>query len=207
MMYFNSIKWRHCFIFLLILFGFLYFFRQPERLPAEGAIDHLPPLEVGDWVLRMGRVADSRLIRHLSEQGQYSHIGMIVQTKPTTLVLHATTGDDEHVPEQVQTTTLRQFISPKMAEYYLIIRPDFINPQQKQQIANDLLAQQGAPFILAARHREYRYCTTILQHAIAQYGDFQPHWQRIDTPFFDGEYLFPDAFVGYPNTHVVYRSH
>lgn len=197
--------WWFVGLFTVLLMGGYWLFRQPEPTTTQD-ISHLPKLAVGDWVLRMGTVADSRLIRHLSDKGQYSHIGMIVQTQPSIQIIHADTGENNGTSDEVQKVDLSDFISPKMAQYYLIIRPNFINQHQKKMIADALSAQQGKAFLLNPRHKPHRYCTSILQQAINQQTSFHPSWQHINTPVFSGEYLFPDAFLDYENTTIIYQS-
>ena len=190
-----------------VLLCCVLFFRQPEKafLPAD--LSHLPPLQTGDWVLRMGVETDSRIIRQMSG-GKYSHIGMIVALQPEPLIVHATTGEPQQTPSDgVLITPLSHFIANDRAEYYAIMRPQFLNMLEKQTIANNLMKKVGQPFVLREKNQTHLYCTTLIADEIQRvYPDFQPSWQYKNTPIFTGEYLFPKAFVDYPNTQVIYQT-
>ena len=169
-------------------------------------INHLPQLEIGDWVLRAGTATDSQFIMQLS-QSHYSHIGMIIQTTPKLLIIHATT--DDYLPEkdQVLITPLAHFLSPQLATHYLILRPTFLSISQKQNITKIILKEKGKPFILNNKENPHLYCSTLLANAIKQeYPDFSPKWKTLSTVPFDGDYLFPQAFVDYQNVKIIYRS-
>ena len=199
---------------IIRLFGYLTLFNFLLLSPITSKpflirfanLDHLPPLSVGDWVLRKGRILDSRIIIELS-RGQYSHIGMIIRTAPDIEVIHATTDDGGTKKEQVIVSPLAEFISPDLAADYLIIRPHFLTNEQKQLIVNELELLQGSTFILAPRNQPHLYCTTFLSEAIQHYEPrFTPSWQFVNTPLFAGEYLFPNAFEHYPQTEIIYHA-
>lgn len=190
-----------------VLLCCVLFFRQPEKafLPAD--LSHLPPLQTGDWVLRMGVETDSRIIRQISG-GEYSHIGMIVALQPEPLIVHATTGEPQQTPSDgVLITPLSHFIANDRAEYYAIMRPQFLNMLEKQTIANNLIKKVGQPFVLREKNQTHLYCTTLIADEIQRvYPDFQPQWQYKDTPIFKGNYLFPNAFFNYPQTQMIYQT-
>ncbi len=168
-------------------------------------IDHLPQLQVGDWVLRMGTTADSRIIRHVGK-GRFSHLGVVVRTKPELMVIHATTDDGYDKKNQVLLTKLSEFLSPKLAQYYAIVRPNFITAEIKKKIGLALQKRQGEAFVLADKSQANLYCTTLIEQEIKKYKPaFKPQWQQIDVALFEGKYLFPDAFYNYPNVTTIYE--
>lgn len=152
-------------------------------------------LQMGDWVLRSGISADSRLIQSVSKS-RFSHIGIVVQTQPQVLVAHATTDDEVDKPNQVLITPLADFASAYRADGLAVLRPRFLTPQQRMATAHAAAQQKGRAFILQPREKTHFYCTTLLLNAIVeQHAAFQPQWQRLDVPVFRGEYLFPQAFT------------
>lgn len=178
----------------------------PPFLPAD--LSALPPLQTGDWVLRAGTDTDSHIIRQAGG-GEFSHIGMVVATSPEILVIHATTDERQQTPSDgVLLTPLTAFFAPDRTQKYAVIRPQFLSDAQKQAIAQALYAKINQAFVLSERNDDkHLYCTTLLADAIgAVSADFAPRWQRISVPVFKGEYLFPDAFVGYPQTQIVYQG-
>ncbi len=152
-------------------------------------------LQVGDWVLRSGTSADSRLIKSLS-QSRFSHIGIVVQTQPHVLVVHATTDDEPAKPNQVLMSTLADFAAARRADGLAVVRPRFLSAEQRTATARYAAARQGHAFSLQSRENNPFYCTTLLLDAIRQQNAaFQPQWQYLDVPVFRGDYLFPQAFL------------
>ncbi|PJK03444.1 hypothetical protein CO612_09080 [Lysobacteraceae bacterium NML71-0210] len=178
---------------LLVVLGWGYRSQQLSR-PAPA----LPPaqwLEVGDWVFRSGTSQESLLIRQLSHS-RYSHIGMVVETSPEVWVVHATTDDDPARPDQVLLSTLTEFAAAEHAEAIAVARPRFLSREQRIQTALHMRQRVGERFVLAARNKPHRYCTTLLRDAIrTQQADFELPWYRLDIALFEGEYLMPQRFA------------
>ena len=194
-------------IVVAVLLCVALFFRQPEKAFIPADVSHLPALHTGDWVFRMGTETDSRIIRKMGG-GEFSHIGMIVAVQPEVLIVHATTAEPQQTPSDgVLITPLSHFVASDRAEKYAIIRPQFLNDSEKQTIADNLMKKVGKPFVLTEKNKQHLYCTTLIGDEIRVIkNDFAPQWQFMDTPIFKGEYLFPKAFVDYPNTQVIYQS-
>lgn len=166
----------------------------------------LPPLAVGDWLFRLGTSMDSVLIREAS-RGAYSHVGMVVATRPGVLIVHATTDDDPRHPDQVLLSTLGDFLQPHRAQHFAIARPRFLDEALRTRIAAELRTQLGKPFMLDARDAPHRYCTSLLAEAIGRHlPTFAPIWTRLDLPLFHGDYLLPSAFADYPGLDWIYRQ-
>jgi len=167
-----------------------------DTLPARTAV--LPSsglLQEGDWVFRHGTATDSRLIRELS-RSRFSHIGIVVQTRPEVWIAHATTDDDPAHPNQVLLTPLAEFAAPRLSLQTAYARPRFLSPEQRRASAHHAAAQAGRPFRLTARAEQPYYCTILLLDAVrTQAPAFNPPWQNIDLAVFRGEYLFPEAFA------------
>lgn len=162
-------------------------------------------LEKGDWIFRSGVGADSKIIQYLS-QSQFSHIGIIVETTPDILIVHATTDDDAKHPNQVLLTKLDNFIVPSRAKNFAIARPVFLTTQQRIQTSLYAYQQIGKPFILDDKTEPHFYCTTLILNSVhSQINDFNPKWQFIDIAIFQGYYLFPEAFTQ-ENIQWIYDS-
>lgn len=169
-------------------------YRPQAQRPAPA----LPPaqlLEAGDWIFRSGTSRESLLIRHLSNSA-YSHIGMVVETAPQVRIVHASTDDDPARPNQVLLSSLAEFAAAEHAEAIAVARPKFLSREQRLKTARHVRQRVGERFVLAARHKPHRYCTTLLRDAIrTQQADFELPWQRLDTALFAGEYLMPQRFA------------
>lgn len=154
--------------------------------------------EVGDFVFRSGTGRESAVIRQASNS-VWSHIGVVVATRPDVQIVHATTHDDPAHPNQVIMSSYAQFAAPHLAKRTALARPLFLPPEARQALADALRAQIGKPFILTPRDQSPRYCTTIIFDVLQTLAPGLPlHWQRNDWPLLSGEYLFPQAFADLP---------
>lgn len=174
-----------------------------KSFPAD--YTQLIPLEIGDWILRMGKDTDSHLIRQISK-GKFSHIGIVVEVEPEVKIVHAI--HDENTGESgVLYSDLQNFVAPNAAEYFTVLRATNISKQQQKTIAKHIRQQIGQPFILNTRQEQHLYCTTLIYDAILQVKpDFYIQWSKVNFPPFSGEYLFPIAFEQYPQVKVIYLS-
>lgn len=192
----------------LAVFGLsaaLYLAQVPAARPVL-SVSALPPLAVGDWIFRSGTSTESQLIQTLSNS-EFSHIGMVVSVQPEPLIVHATTNDDPQRSNQVLSSTLNEFIEPKLARHFAIARPSFVTAEENQEAAQQLLQQLGRPFVLSERGNEHLYCTTLIADALQHSAvPFKPEWQQINAPLLSGEYLFPSAFAHYPEIKWLYHS-
>lgn len=183
---------------MLVRFGiflFLIFVLKQDKGVGFLKLPNHIRLQQGDWVFRGGVGVDSRLIQHLS-QSEFSHIGMVVATKPHILIAHATTDDDPKRPNQVLITQLDDFIAPNRAQNFAVARPIFLNAQQRLQAASYASQQVGKPFIIDTQAEPHFYCTMLILNAVyTQTLDFNPKWQYLDVAVFQGNYLFPQAFT------------
>ena len=83
-------------------------------------------LAVGDWIFRAGTGRESALIRHLDD-GEYSHIGIVIAVSPEIRIAHATTDDDPAHPNQVINSSLAEFAAPRLAGNDAAERPADLN--------------------------------------------------------------------------------
>lgn len=158
-------------------------------------------LAVGDFVFRAGTGRESALIRHASDSA-WSHMGVVVAIAPQVQIVHATTDDDPDHVNQVILSSYTAFAAPHLAERIAVARPQFLTPDARQKLADALRAQVGQPFVLTAREKSPRYCTTIVFDALQPLQpDLPLRWQRTDLPLFAGEYLFPQAFAELPDLY------
>lgn len=152
-------------------------------------------LAIGDWVLRKGTSAESHLIAGFGT-GQFSHIGIVIETEPEVRILHATTNDSPQQPNQVIVSSWDEFTDSRLALIYAAARARFLTPAQQQRISQLVQQQLGQPFVLAARHKPHLYCTTIIADAIqAVSPNASFEWSFLDQPLLRGDYLHPDAFA------------
>ena len=173
----------------------LFLILLPLQLCAAVAPENLA---VGDWVFRVGTGRESALIRHLDD-GEYSHIGIVVAVAPEIRIIHATTDDDPTHPNQVINSSFAEFSAPPLAGKIAAARPAFLNESERAQLAAAVARHLGEPFHLTARDQSPRYCTTIIYDAlIALRPATAARWHHIDLPLLAGDYLFPQALAELP---------
>jgi len=155
-------------------------------------------LAVGDWIFRAGTGRESALIRYLDD-GEYSHIGIVIAVSPEIRIAHATTDDDPAHPNQVINSSLAEFAAPRLAGKIAAARPAFLNESERAQLAAAVASHLGEPFHLTAREQSPRYCTIIIYDALtALRPSVHARWRHIDLPLLEGDYLFPQALAELP---------
>ena len=160
-------------------------------------------LAIGDIILRSGTTMDSLAIQKIGKV-KYSHIGIITQIEPEIIVVHTTTDDDPNHPNQVITTSFDIFTSPKFAHAFLIIRPNFLNDDEKIILANTIQSKIGEPYVLKSREENNLYCTTLIEQPLLKLRpNIQLEWHTIDIGPFQGSYLFPDTFMNIKGMEIL----
>ena len=155
-------------------------------------------LAVGDWIFRAGTGRESALIRYLDD-GEYSHIGIVIAVSPEIRIAHATTDDDPAHPNQVINSSLAEFAAPRLAGKIAAARPAFLNEDECAQLAAAVVRHIGEPFHLTARDQSPRYCTTIIYDALITLRPATAaRWRHLDLPLLAGDYLFPLALAELP---------
>ncbi len=172
-------------------------------LPVENSSDteqHQPDLtklSIGDLVFRMGTVTDSKVIAYASDS-RYSHIGVVVETTPQIMVVHATTSDHEETPDQVLYSPISDFWSEEQALSGAAAKISFLSEDEKLRLAQALKKHIGEKFLLDTRENPHLYCSTLIYDEIVKiHPEFSLEWKKIELPVVRGEYLFPQNFLDY----------
>lgn len=186
---------------LIVILAISIFYFYPKN-SARFNLENLPKLEVGDLVFRKGDVLDSIIISQKSNF-KYSHIAIIIQTNPI-LILHASTNDFKDKKDQVVISTFDEFLSHALD--FGIARINFLDTSEKKKLVKSLYKRAGSKFVLKAKGEENLYCTTILEQEISKFTNFNPNYTYVNTPFFQGEYLFPKAFWLYDGIEILYEN-
>lgn len=182
----------------LLISAVLYFEINPFRDHSQYQnwdSPYIDSLEVGDIVFRTAYGKESRLIQMVSE-GEYSHIAVITMIAPEVKVVHATTNDHPILQNQVLLTPITEFLSPDVAKQYLIVRPKFLNHQERQYFAAEIAKRVGEPYVLKSKEFDNLYCTTLLETPLQSIRpQIMLEYQLLKVPGMNGNYLFPDAFL------------
>lgn len=162
-------------------------------------------LEVGDIIFRTAYGKESRFVQWVSG-GEFSHIALITAVEPEIIATHATTNDEEALPNQVLATPIEKFLSPTFAKSYLIARPEFLPDNERFRFAEMVAERVGEPYVLKGREEENLYCTTLLEIPLQQLAPdltTQLYWHELSLPGVAGEYLFPDTFLSLPDMRLL----
>lgn len=173
---------------------------QVPHLELE-SMDALPPLQIGDVILRMGVGADSYAIASASHS-QYSHVGMISALEPEILVTHASTVDDPPANfEGVSTITLKDFVY--QGQRIAIVRYKDFSLQEQKSIQEYLFAQEGKAFVISNDSNAF-YCTTLVLKALQDKVPLHLKPTFMSIPLLTGDYYMPQALLEEPLAKVIY---
>ena len=178
---------------LLLILAFLAFLPEKKQGLKMQDLKAMPELEVLDLVLRAGVDLDSLLIRQISNS-PYSHIGVVISTKPLQ-ILHASSSDTKN---KVAISDFSYFLAHTKA----IAIKRYENLANKEQIINYLKAQVGKDFKLT-NNKDALYCTTLIEKAFKQ--DLSLSYKNIDMSLLSGKYLFPKAFYDDNKSALIYE--
>lgn len=168
-------------------------------------------LHTGDVVFRRGSGLTSRTVIALDEKGEYSHVGIVVDSAGVKMVVHAVPDepDFEGDPDRVKMDTPAQFFSSVYAQLGEVCRP-----------TDSLVAQQAAMEALKVYHRHTlfdhgyddsdttrMYCTELVVHAFRKAGvelvGTEKHY--VDIPMLKVECLFPSDILSSDFLKSIYK--
>ena len=172
---------------------------QPLTLSHKD-LHSLPPLEIGDIILREGIGIESIVIQKLSHH-RYTHIGLVVSNKPI-MILHATPDDNPFKPNQVILSSFDEFLFHARD---IAIKRFPLNPATQEQIILHSSLWLGKPFVLNTDANAL-YCTTLLKEILSPFIPLDVAYEYIDFPAFKGAYLFPKAFFEDTHSTLIYES-
>lgn len=188
------------FVMAIVLCSVFYACSDESRVLDYATLKDMPPLKVGDIILRQGVGADSKLIQHISSS-RFSHIGIIVSINPTT-ILHATTNDNPSKLNQVLLSDINSFVS---LSYAIAIKRFDLSQEQADLIVKYLLSQVGREFVLDTT-QDKLYCTTIIESALSKHIKLDLPYTYIDIPLLRGYYLMPQSFYTNTQSKLIYQT-
>ena len=154
-------------------------------------------LHIGDVVLRRGSGLTSRTVLALDEKGEYSHVGIVVDSAGVKMVVHAVPDEPDYEgdPDRVKMDTPEQFFSSVYAQTGEVCRHK-----------DSLAARKAAAAALDVYHRHTlfdhayddndttrMYCTELVVHAYHRAGVELVGTERhhVDIPFLKMDCMFP----------------
>ena len=170
--------------------------KSPRCILPEGCMLH-----TGDVVFRCGSGVTSRTVITLDKKGEYSHVGIVVDSSGVKMVVHAVPGEPDYDgdPDRVKMDSPETFFSSVYAQLGEVCRP-----------RDSLVACRAAEEALKVYHRhtlfdhDYddsdttrMYCTELVVHAFHKAGVELVGEERhhFDTPILEVECIFPSDLL------------
>lgn len=176
-------------------------------VPAAGGVREegsaaaaLPPLEVGDVLLREGAGADSRLIARVAG-GPYTHVGIVVSTAPE-LILHAAPDDDPDRPYQVILSTPAAFRARALR---LAVKRYPLSAPQRARLQEQARGFVGRPFELAAGE-DALYCSSLAARLLGAQVRLHLREVEVSLPLVGGRFLSPQSFFEDEGSVLLYAD-
>lgn len=173
---------------------------SPPAVPAAAPAAALPPLEVGDVVLREGVGADSRLIAQVAG-GPYTHVGIVVSTAPV-LILHAAPDDDPQHRRQVILSTPADY---RARARRLAVKRYPLSPAQRARLQEQARDYVGRPFVLSGG-ADALYCTTLAARLLGAQVRLQLREVEVRLPLLGGRFLSPQGFFEDEGSVLLYAD-
>lgn len=168
-----------------------------ESSPAHSIMPDSCTLRTGDVVFRRGSGLTSRTVLALDKQGEYSHVGIVVDSAGVKMVVHAVPDEPDYEgdPDRVKMDAPARFFSSVHAQMGEVCRP-----------RDSIMARKAATAALEVyrRHTLFdhgyddadttrMYCTELVVHAFSKAGVALVGAERhhVDLPFLKMECLFP----------------
>lgn len=173
-------------------------------------------LQDGDIIVAGGVSLQSRMVRSLTDDNTYSHVGLIEVTPQGVFVIHASPeGDgDGGVGDRVGRIPLSLFLSERG---YVAVRVMRLNMQTAagNQAAENACAfaarciEQAVPFdpSFDLTEHERMYCSELVYLAYQQAGYDWPDalMAEVSTLVVDGPIILPDAFVNCSDFKTIWQ--
>ena len=166
-------------------------------------------LHEGDVVFRRGRSMVSRFILVADNDGNYSHIGIIVYHDNKWKVIHAVPGEPDYEGDKDRV---------KMDDVTVFFKDEYAKSGAIMRFNNDSIAQNAATRALAIYERvtlfdhQYNledstqmYCTEMIHFVFDKSGiDLtEGRRSRINAPALSGTYIFPSDIERNPRLKLI----
>jgi hypothetical protein len=168
-----------------------------ERERYECLLPDTVKLRPGDVVFRRGGGLTSHVVVNADREGQYSHVGIVVDSAGQMLIVHAVPGehDFEGDVDRVKANTPQQYFSTEYTSIGEVLRP-----------ADSVVGRNAAEVAwrVYQRHTLFdhdyddsdttrMYCTELVAFAYRQAGHDIDEGRKhsVNLPILQGECLFP----------------
>ena len=158
-------------------------------------------LQTGDIAFRLGRSIESRVI---AAEGNYSHIGIVIQRDTSIQIVHI--EPERNSEERTKYSTLKEFFSPEYALSGAIMRLKNIDSSQQEKIESYILSLQDISFDhdydLADSSR--MYCTELIWHTYNHLGIDISRNIRHRVPLAKEGVILPNDIYSHPDLQKIW---
>ncbi len=158
-------------------------------------------LQTGDVVFRRGSGVTSRTVIALDQKGEYSHVGIVVDSAGVKMVVHAVPGepDFEGDPDRVKMDTPETFFSSFYAQLGEVCRPkDFLSAVRAAEEALKVYRRHTLfDHDYDDSDTTRMYCTELVVHAFRKAGVelVGEERHRVNVPILEVECMFPSDLL------------
>ena len=158
-------------------------------------------LHTGDIAFRMGRTIESRVI---AAEGSYSHIGIVVLSNSSPLIVHIEPERDSK--EMTKYSTLEEFFAAEHAQTGAIMRSKNIDSLQQEKIKNYLFSLQDISFDhdYALSDSTRMYCTELVWSTYNHIGIDLSRNIRHRVPLAKESVILPNDIYRHPDLQKIW---
>lgn len=165
-----------------------------KRSPRTPAKPEIPTTEIRpcDLVFRLGRSIESSVI---ASQGNYSHIGVIIERDSALLVAHIEPSRERS--EQTRYESVEEFFHPDRASAGCVMRINELDSVQRHKIESYLLACKDITFDhnYTLSDTTQMYCTELVHRALMTVNIDLTHGIRHNVPIAKESVILPSDML------------
>ncbi|MDE7165672.1 MAG: hypothetical protein K2O17_01430 [Bacteroidaceae bacterium] len=167
-------------------------------------------LREGDVVLRRGTGLTSRLVISQDREGFFSHVGIVVDSAHTPMIVHAVPGEPDFPgdPDRVKMTSPHDFFDKKHAVAAAVYRPREAEVGKRAADVALEVYRRGTLFDHDFNEEDtsQMYCTELITHVYRHAGielvDDRRH--VVDLPAFHYRCILPSQLCNSPYLRNIY---
>lgn len=163
----------------------------------------------GALLFRRGTGTEAGAVVIAEQGGSWSHVGLIASGPNGITVIHAVPAEEEGQPDVVKEDTLEYFLAGSRSLDAAVMVVQGAGEAEGETAVNAARHMIGRPFGIhpdGAASNDI-YCTTLVDMAWKAAGTtLTDKRERVELPFFKGEYLFPDTLAASEQLTVLWHA-
>lgn len=183
---------------------------SPTTRTAGSLLPDTLQLREGDVVLRRGTGLTSRLVISQEREGFFSHVGLVVDSAHTPMIVHAVPGEPDFPgdPDRVKMTSPHDFFDRKHAVAAAVYRPREAEVGRRAAGFAREVYRRGTLFDHDFNEEDtlQMYCTELITYVYRRAGVELVDEQRhvVDLPAFHYRCILPSQICNSPFLRKIY---